>query len=109
MADGDHIDMAAHLHGLAVAADDREPLGVDEARQQHLMPAGEACGHADGMAGGAAPAVDRELDHIHPQQLAELAGIFEPGLVPAMVRLGRAQTEVRNSVRPTISSTTAGT
>ena len=42
------------------------------------------------MAGRAAPAVDRELDHIHLQQLAQLAGIFEPGLVAAMVRLGRA-------------------
>ncbi len=90
MTEGDHVDMAAHLDGLAVIADDRESLGIDQPRQQHLMPAGEARGHADGMAGGAAPAVDRELDHIHLQQLAQLAGIFEPGLVAAMVRLGRA-------------------
>ena len=90
MTEGDHIDMAAHLDGLAVIADDREPLGIDQPRQQHLMPAGEARGHADGMAGGAAPAVDRELDHIHLQQLAQLAGIFEPGLVAAMVGLRRA-------------------
>ena len=42
------------------------------------------------MADGAAPAIDRQLHDIHGEQLAELAGIFEPGLVAPVIGLRRA-------------------
>ena len=42
------------------------------------------------MTRSAPPAVDREPDEVEVQQLAELAGPLEPGLVAPVIRLGRA-------------------
>ena len=53
-------------------------------------PVGHARRHADGVADGAAPGIDRQAHHIHVEQFAELARIFEPRLVAAEIGLRRA-------------------
>ena len=83
-------DRAVELRRLAVGPDDGQPLAVEVGRDEHLGAAGHARRHADGVAGGAAPAVDGQADEVQLEQLAELAGELEPGLVAAVIGRRRA-------------------
>ena len=84
------LDVVGHVGRLAIILHHRQALGVEHLRDHDLAPAGEARRHAQGVADGAAPGIDRQPDHLHVEQLAELARIFEPGLVAPEVRLRRA-------------------
>ena len=79
-------------------------------RHQHLVPAGHPRRHADRVADRAAPGVDRKA--APPPCRAARPAASRTRTRPGCGR-GRTaampQTLVRNSVRPTISSTTAGT
>src|SRR5262249_36231855 len=82
----DDLDMAPYVGRRAVAADHGEALRADAARHKQLVAAGEARGHAHGIPGGTAPAVDGKPDKVHRHQLPELARVLEPRLVPTVVR-----------------------
>jgi len=82
--------VVAYLRRCAVVPDHGEPLGIDVARDEHLAATRQARRHPDGVSGGAAPAVDRQADEVHRHELAQLAGVLEPGLVAPVVRGGRA-------------------
>ena len=83
-----HRDVAGHLGGLAIGADDRQTLGVAEARAPAPRAApGDPRRHADRVADGAAPGIDRQLHHIEVQQRAQLAVELEPRLIAPVVGL----------------------
>ena len=96
-----------HLGRLAIVADHRQPLGIASARgtSTSRRPVRRG-GHADRMAGGAAPA-DRPAGRPPPCSTSSpswLAYSNQAWLRP-WSDCGEPQTLVRNSVRPTISST----
>ena len=82
--------VTGQLGRAAVGPDHGEPLGAHRRGHEHVAATGEARGHPDRVALGAAPAVDGQADEIHPDQLAELARELEPGLVAAVVGGRRA-------------------
>ena len=84
------LDVIRHVDRLAVILHHRQALGIEHLRDDDLAPLGQARRHAQGMADGAAPGIDRQPDHFHVQELAELARILEPSLVAAEVGLRRA-------------------
>src|SRR5262249_60082541 len=54
------------------------------------MPGEDPRSHADGVSGGVNAGIYRQLDHLTVEELAELRIDREPGLVAAVVGLGRS-------------------
>ena len=96
-------------HLDAARSSSRSPTGARGRRcaaTSTSLPAGQARGHADGVADGAAPGIDRQADHLHVEQLAELAGDTRtrPGCgrdrIAASPRPGSGTRCARRSRRP---------
>ena len=82
--------LAAEHPGMSYGRDEiLFPASLDPERKAvaatYAQPPGDAGGHPNCVAERGAPAVDGQADEVELEQLAELAGELEPGLVAAVV------------------------